>query len=349
MSALAGAAGQSPMCEAGFDDCDDDPTDCETVIDSDIDNCGECGKSCPTADGHGWCDAGTCAVTTCEAPLADCNLEPSDGCEIDTTSSNANCLGCNQPCPVETPFCTPTGCSDHRDIKEVHGDSKSFYWDEVPEGEAYRRVLTYPLRLVTPYREGDQGRVLVVGVVGAEANLKSDSLKYAGVPMASTQPAEHGTSNQIRIYSLQEGELPKEPGDYPLELTVNAIPAGGVVMQMLQLKNVKMMLGSAATAPEDCSPMLLGLTFSAPGAWTYQLAAARGTDGLGPSLYPYPEFPTAQMALDDEDFYLNIGNTTFITDGGVTLSWTSEVCSNGTGVGAGIAFARIGNDPIALP
>ena len=72
-----------------------------------------CGKACyPCLFDHasGACDsAGRCTMGQCAAGFADCNKDPSDGCEADLSSA-ANCLTCGSRCPAGT-VCTTTGCA----------------------------------------------------------------------------------------------------------------------------------------------------------------------------------------------------------------------------------------------
>ena len=76
-------------CAAGFGDCNMQDTDgCETPLDSAVDNCGECGRTCGAgAHGSAACVAGECALA-CEAPWEDCDGDSSNGCEIPTGVAN---------------------------------------------------------------------------------------------------------------------------------------------------------------------------------------------------------------------------------------------------------------------
>lgn len=88
-------------CEPGFADCDLDPSNgCETPLDTATD-CGSCGNRCAPDGAAGDCSSGTCQIASCDAGLADCDDDPSNGCEspLDTTE---NCGACGA-------VCRPTG------------------------------------------------------------------------------------------------------------------------------------------------------------------------------------------------------------------------------------------------
>jgi hypothetical protein len=353
LGGFGGAAGAAPglVCPAGFDDCDDDPTDCETHTDTDVDDCGECGKRCPVAGGHAYCAAGSCEETVCAAPLADCNLKASDGCEIDTSSADRHCLGCGEACADPTPFCTPAGCASHRDIALVSSDTvASFAWDESLPGEAYRHVFTLAHPLRTPARDGDQGRVLIVGVRGDAASLGQGGVKYAGISMNLAASDQNG-KREVFLYYLQEGALPSKAQHYPLELTINAVPAGDVSVQAVELKNVRQigpLAGVARTPGSSCLSFGLGYSYISAGSLTYAMASAVSQPGLGPALYPTPSAGWSELWPTDREAD-NVSTISYVTDAGATLNWASEVCDPGTEVAAAVSFARMSDDPIALP
>jgi hypothetical protein len=54
--------------------------------------------------------AGACAIESCEPGFADCNHDPTDGCESDL-SSPATCASCDVACGPPNTLCTPTGCA----------------------------------------------------------------------------------------------------------------------------------------------------------------------------------------------------------------------------------------------
>ncbi len=89
------------VCTAGLADCDHDGSNgCEVTLDSNAANCGGCGVACAYAHGAGSCTAGACALATCNAGYANCNVSSTDGCEVDLGSSAAHCGGCGNTCVV---------------------------------------------------------------------------------------------------------------------------------------------------------------------------------------------------------------------------------------------------------
>ncbi|MDP3221337.1 MAG: hypothetical protein Q8S73_45055, partial [Deltaproteobacteria bacterium] len=93
----AGACGF--LCDAGFADCDGDPSNgCESDTRTSTAHCGACGTACATrANAATTCVAGACG-STCDAGFADCDGDPSNGCEVDTRTSTAHCGACNAAC-----------------------------------------------------------------------------------------------------------------------------------------------------------------------------------------------------------------------------------------------------------
>ena len=87
-------------CPPGFDDCDADPTNgCEVGLTSNVEHCGACGQQCAELPHVGTtsCVAGRCAIV-CELGWADCDADPSNGCEVDVENDPANCGACAVDC-----------------------------------------------------------------------------------------------------------------------------------------------------------------------------------------------------------------------------------------------------------
>jgi hypothetical protein len=85
------------LCNSVDDDCD-----CLTDEDFDLLNdpnhCGTCPTVCSYPNAQPTCVNGVCGLLTCLAGWSDCNASPSDGCEINTNSSVANCGSCGNVC-----------------------------------------------------------------------------------------------------------------------------------------------------------------------------------------------------------------------------------------------------------
>ena len=76
-------------------------------------NCGSCAAACPAVNhGAGVCVAGSCG-SSCNAGFADCDSDPANGCEVDTTTDLNHCGGCGTACAPaanEPPSCTAGVC-----------------------------------------------------------------------------------------------------------------------------------------------------------------------------------------------------------------------------------------------
>ncbi|MGA2450615.1 MAG: hypothetical protein ABTD50_18265 [Polyangiaceae bacterium] len=118
-------------CATGYQDCDGTITDgCEIDIQHDALNCGQCGCRCgtgeatdctsaqvvsPIANGTSGCSRGECTVGSCDPGWGDCDGNPANGCETNTTT-NSSCGLCGVVCAASAACaCTlldgSTGCS----------------------------------------------------------------------------------------------------------------------------------------------------------------------------------------------------------------------------------------------
>jgi hypothetical protein len=101
-------------CTAPFADCDRDPANgCEANTLSDVAHCGACGAACPALPhAASVCAAGRCAFT-CDAGFADCDRNPSNGCEVDLGTTEAHCGACGTVCnpPNAVPSCVAGRCA----------------------------------------------------------------------------------------------------------------------------------------------------------------------------------------------------------------------------------------------
>jgi hypothetical protein len=86
-------------CNAGFFDCDNSASNgCETNAQTDVNNCGGCGKPCQFANAGASCSGGQCQLGTCAAPWANCDANATNGCEANKNTDVNNCGGCGVAC-----------------------------------------------------------------------------------------------------------------------------------------------------------------------------------------------------------------------------------------------------------
>jgi len=86
-------------CNAGFADCDNNVgTGCETATASSVAHCGACNNACPTRPNSApTCTMGTCGLR-CNDGFANCDNDPSNGCEVNLGTSTAHCGACGAAC-----------------------------------------------------------------------------------------------------------------------------------------------------------------------------------------------------------------------------------------------------------
>jgi hypothetical protein len=97
-AACAGGSCTIARCNAGFGDCDGDPSNgCEVDLARTPAHCGRCGVACGAVNGAATCAAGACGVT-CAAAYGNCDGSLSNGCETQLGSANAHCGRCNNAC-----------------------------------------------------------------------------------------------------------------------------------------------------------------------------------------------------------------------------------------------------------
>jgi len=99
------------QCMVGFADCDGAvKTGCEAHLDTDVANCGACGKACALANATPSCAMGACAIAACNPTFADCDGKAENGCEVATATDAQNCGACGTVCPVDKPVCAAGVC-----------------------------------------------------------------------------------------------------------------------------------------------------------------------------------------------------------------------------------------------
>jgi len=99
-------------CAPNFGNCDGNPANaCETDLLTTRDYCGSCTVNCGTLNTTASdCVDGGC-VLQCASGFRNCNLDPSDGCEVNTNTSNLDCGTCGHMCVAGAPNCVAGTCS----------------------------------------------------------------------------------------------------------------------------------------------------------------------------------------------------------------------------------------------
>jgi hypothetical protein len=98
-------------CVAGSGDCDAVASNgCETNTLTAAAHCGACGRACALPNATSTCAAGACAITSCAAGFADCDLNPANGCEANTRTDNTRCGGCGTTCAAGS-VCAAGACA----------------------------------------------------------------------------------------------------------------------------------------------------------------------------------------------------------------------------------------------
>lgn len=95
-------------CNTGTGDCDERAKNgCESNLNSDVENCGECDNECDMPNTQATvCTGGKCEIDFgngepdkgCAPGYADCNGDPDDGCEVDLEIDEDNCGECDLAC-----------------------------------------------------------------------------------------------------------------------------------------------------------------------------------------------------------------------------------------------------------
>jgi hypothetical protein len=136
-------------CNMGFGNCDSNGLNgCESVTSTDPRNCGGCGTVCPSAPGaSAVCNMGRCALA-CMPGSGDCDMNASNGCEVNLNTSNASCGMCGRVCNAisnSSAQCTAGECV-------ITCNSGYFLEGGICVREAPRAVSPAPFSFVTSRR-----------------------------------------------------------------------------------------------------------------------------------------------------------------------------------------------------
>jgi hypothetical protein len=98
-----------PKCDPNFKSCDGNPNNgCETSTQT-LTNCGDCDVKCDFTNASETCPNGACTFQMCDIGWGNCDGNLGNGCETDTTTSNAHCGMCNHACTGGT-LCANGNC-----------------------------------------------------------------------------------------------------------------------------------------------------------------------------------------------------------------------------------------------
>ncbi len=101
-------------CNTNFGDCDMNPANgCEADLRTSSAHCGACATACTYANAMGVCAMASCSMGACMAGYADCDMNPTNGCEIHTAVDVNNCGVCGNACapPNARPGCAGGACT----------------------------------------------------------------------------------------------------------------------------------------------------------------------------------------------------------------------------------------------
>ncbi len=118
-------------CMTGRADCDATASNgCEVDLASDARNCGACGTACSLPNATAACATGRCAIASCDAGFADCDMVASNGCEVNLSTSTSHCGRCGNACsfPGSSAACERGSCriaSCAAGLGDCDGDSSN--------------------------------------------------------------------------------------------------------------------------------------------------------------------------------------------------------------------------------
>jgi hypothetical protein len=85
-------------------------------------SCGACGTACNPANATGECVNGQCRIRACFAGFADCNNNPTDGCETNLHVDPNHCTACGMKCAIANAI---NACADG-----CYATACQFGWDD---------------------------------------------------------------------------------------------------------------------------------------------------------------------------------------------------------------------------
>ncbi len=180
-------------CSPGFADCDGSAANgCEVDGRSTAAHCGRCGNACPSgANSASRCGAGVCSLV-CTAGFGDCDANPANGCEANTSSDPTHCGGCTACRSGE--ICNSSQCTQVR-LNALHNAVTSTAESIVLEGNfASTATVNFP------------------GVASSRATLLGANRAQAVVPVEATAGSLTVTSGGVTTRGLPFRRVTFTPG-----------------------------------------------------------------------------------------------------------------------------------------
>jgi len=107
-------------CNTGYGNCDGTASNgCEVDTRTTAAHCGACGRACSLPNATAACAAGGCTVAACNTGYADCDGVASNGCEVDTRTSDSNCGVCGRACTGGS-ACVAGSCGPMASCAAIH-------------------------------------------------------------------------------------------------------------------------------------------------------------------------------------------------------------------------------------
>ena len=191
-------------CSSGYANCANNPvtSGCTTHISADPSNCGSCGTVCGLNANVASvaCISSSCAIAACNPGYSDCDQLYSDGCEVNTLTSNSNCGACGTVC-LSGQTCSNGACVTNCGTNDVSYGGHCYYLDgsggacDPGYSLASQEILSSIASLFAGknYKHTVSGNCCIYNSDGVENWGMVDHCNTPG-PFDSSEPALHGAN-----------------------------------------------------------------------------------------------------------------------------------------------------------